>query len=128
MKAFLKKKLLELMAEVNPKNTDYKKVFRPYSHRFYTKKGTGHDARPNIAKQRTKPCNPGMPRRFGEVARGATPAPTIDQVRHLEERIGLRIKVKLGICHAGMSGFIVPINATLDEADQFLDEHMALIR
>lgn len=81
--------------------------------------------KPNPAKKSRKPCYGGMPHLTQPRGFMAGHAPTIDQVKALEKRIGLKVQVKNGECFVGDSGFKVPVNATLDEATRLLDEYLA---
>lgn len=80
--------------------------------------------KPNPAKARHKSAT--MPHFHMPNVRGMfCKAPTQDQVRRLEKRIGLKVKVREGECYVGASQFKVPVNATLEEAQALLDAYLA---
>lgn len=94
--------------------------FRPVGKRYCAPKYRRN--KPNPARRSTKTLN-GEIKHLGHLRGLGVVAPTIDQVRALEQRIGLKVRVKDGKCHVGDSSFVVPINSTLEEAQVLLDKY-----
>jgi hypothetical protein len=90
-------------------------VSKRHVSRAYFTKSMFHKATPNPMRRNTKTLN-GEIKHQGHIRGLGTKAPTLDQTRALEQRIGLKVQVRNGKCYAGGSGFEIPINATLDEA------------
>ena len=88
------------------------------------KNAHGNQTRPNPTRRSRKTLNGSV--RHLPYPRGAgMPVITMEQVKALSTRIGLKVCVRNGKCHVGATGFIVPINATVDEATALLDIHLA---
>lgn len=91
------------------------------------KQAWGNRTKPNPARRATKPIGVGW---WGHGTslhgvRHHIPAPWQDEVRALEQRIGLKVKVRDGKCYVGKSNLEMPVNVTLDEATVLLDAHLA---
>jgi len=130
MKKHFARQLKKLMDAGNKVGTRFvPPAFQVRYRRLHTTTGHAkrfHLATPNAKKKATKPCIAGMARTFG-FCRGGTAAPTIDQVKKLEDRIGLRVRVRDGQCYVGDSELLMPIGVTLDEAGALLDQHLATV-
>jgi len=84
----------------------------------------------NVERWNRKPCTAGMAHEYAP--RGALiSAPTMDQTRALEQRIGHKIHVRLGKCYLRIVGFQshmeIPLNATSEQVTNMIcDNHSCI--
>ena len=79
--------------------------------------------KPNPERRATKPFVGGWAHGTGMTGKcHSVPAPNLDQTAAMEQRLGLKVRVRGGECYVGDVDCPMPITATVEEATDILGE------